>query len=253
MFKSRLKKTMVIFYSVFLILVVSIIIMATMYISIDKKASTATKSSPSIINTSVETQKLTVDFSDWNATCDWNLVVLNSQNAIPKNYKLKLKPDKESQIDARISSYLNDMIQDADAQGIKLWVSSGYRSNERQKELFSNKVRKYMGQGYTREESETLADTIVAKPGTSEHNLGLAVDLNGVRDDFCDTKEFAWLNENAANYGFILRYDNHKQKVTGKIYEPWHFRFVGQEHAKKMKEKDLCLEEYVSLLISSQY
>ena len=145
------------------------------------------------------------------------------------------------------------MIQDADAQGIKLWVSSGYRSNERQKELFSNKVRKYMGQGYTREESETLADTIVAKPGTSEHNLGLAVDLNGVRDDFCDTKEFAWLNENAANYGFILRYDNHKQKVTGKIYEPWHFRFVGQEHAKKMKEKDLRLEEYVSLLISSQY
>lgn len=184
---------------------------------------------------------------------DWNLLVINSQNPIPKNYEVNLKSCRDSQVDAKISCYLNDMIEEAFSQNIKLWISSGYRSESKQNELFTNKVKEYIKQGYTEKDSESLSQTIVAKPGTSEHNLGLAVDLNGVQNDFNITKEFSWLNENAHNYGFILRYDNSKQNVTGKIYEPWHFRFVGIDHAKKMKEKNLCLEEYVSELISNKY
>ena len=209
--------------------------------------------SSSEVSSSLDSPKLMIDFTEWNSTCDWNLLVINSQNPVPKDYKINLKRCRDSEVDAKICCSLNDMIEDAYAQNIKLWISSGYRSESKQEELFTNKVKEYMKQGYTEEDSKNLAQTVVAKPGTSEHNLGLAVDLNGVQNEFNTTKEFEWLSENAANYGFILRYDNSKQNITGKIYEPWHFRFVGVEHAKKMKEENLCLEEYVSQLNLNRY
>ena len=223
----KIKKTALTICSLLLIFIISIFVIVMMYMTIDQKFNKSPKLSSSEVNT--------------------------SQNPLPKNYEVNLKPCRDSQIDAKISCYLNDMIEDAYSQNIKLWISSGYRSETKQNELFTNKVKEYIKQGYNQTDSENLSQTIVAKPGTSEHNLGLAVDLNGVQNDFNNTKEFSWLSENAKNYGFILRYDNSKQNLTGKIYEPWHFRFVGVEHAKKMKEKNLCLEEYVSELISNKY
>ena len=249
----KIKKTALAFCSLILILLISIFIVVMMYITIDQKFNIPPKISSSEVNTSLDTKKLTIDFTDWNMNCDWNLLVINSQNPIPKNYEINLKPCRDSQVDTKISCCLNDMIEEAFSQNIKLWISSGYRSESKQNELFTNKVKEYINRGYSQKDSESLSQTIVAKPGTSEHNLGLAVDLNGVQNDFNNTKEFSWLIENAHNYGFILRYDNSKQNVTGKIYEPWHFRFVGIDHAKKMKEKNLCLEEYVSELILNKY
>lgn len=249
----KIKKTALTLCSLFLIFIISIFVILMMYMTIDQKFNISPKLSSSEVNTSPDTKKLTIDFTEWNSSCDWNLLVINSQNPISKNYEINLKSCRDSQVDAKISCYLNDMIEDAYSQNIKLWISSGYRSEAKQNELFKNKVKEYIKQGYTEKDSENLAQTIVAKPGTSEHNLGFAVDLNGVQNDFNSTKEFSWLNDNAANYGFILRYDNTKQNITGKIYEPWHFRFVGVEHAKNMKEKNLCLEEYVSELILNQY
>lgn len=102
--------------------------------------------------------------------------------------------------------------------------------------------------GKSLEEAEILAVKWVNKSETSEHNLGLAVDFNNIKTDFENTKEFAWLIENAENYGFILRYRKEKEEITGVSYEPWHWRYVGQEHAKKINELDMCLEEYIEYL-----
>lgn len=88
----------------------------------------------------------------------------------------------------------------------------------------------------------------INKPGASDHNLGLAVDFNNVDNDFENSKAYKWLSENAEDYGFILRYPKDKVSITGIEYESWHWRYVGKEHAKKMNELDMCLEEYVDYL-----
>ena len=97
----------------------------------------------------------------------------------------------------------------------------------------------------TQEEAEKRAERVVARPKASEHNTGLAVDFNGVSNDFYKTKEYKWLMDNAQKYGFIERYQKKWKDYTGVIYEPWHFRYVGKENAPKIKDSGLCLEEYV--------
>ena len=129
-----------------------------------------------------------------------------------------------------------------------IWIQSAYRSPEYQNNLYTNKVQEYLNMGKTQEEAERLTSRLINKSETSEHNLGLAVDFNYVNLEFEKTKEFKWLQENAENYGFILRYKEEKEEITGVSYEPWHWRYVGVEHAKKMNELDMCLEEYVEYL-----
>ena len=139
-----------------------------------------------------------------------------------------------------------------DAGITKIWVQSAYRSYEKQEELFNRKVEEYKQQGKGQEEAETLAQTVVQRPEMSEHNLALAADFNTVTNEFEDTKAFTWLQKNAANYGFILRYPKDKQEITGITYESWHWRYVGKEHAKVIKEKGYCLEEYIEYLKGAQ-
>ena len=97
----------------------------------------------------------------------------------------------------------------------------------------------------SREEAAKKAATVILPPGTSEHNLGLAMDICNTYDSFANGEEYAWLVENAHKYGFILRYTAEKQEITGIVPEPWHWRFVGVEYAEKIKESGLCLEEYL--------
>ena len=99
--------------------------------------------------------------------------------------------------------------------------------------------------GCSEEEALKGAATEVARPGTSEHNLGLAVDFNSVEQNFENTEAFNWLNKHCTEYGFILRYSASTQDITGVIYEPWHYRYVGKENAKKIMKSGLTLEEYV--------
>ena len=100
---------------------------------------------------------------------------------------------------------------------------------------------------WTREQAEVEAATVIARPWTSEHQLGLAVDFNEVEWWFEDTEQFKWLDAHAHEYGFIMRYPEDKQDKTAVIYEPWHYRYVGIENAKAIKESGLCLEEFVEL------
>lgn len=130
---------------------------------------------------------------------------------------------------------------------------SGYRSVGRQKALFARKVQSFLNEGFPQEEAEKQAAQWVARPGTSEHNLGLAADIvsagwysshDDLTADFDQTPEFAWLRDNCAAYGFVLRYPKGKESVTGVTYEPWHYRYIGKEAAADLTARGLTLEEY---------
>ncbi len=184
---------------------------------------------------------------------EWNLILVNKSSPLPSGYTVDTASIGNGyEFDARAADALNQMIADGNAEGLNLMVCSAYRSVSRQEVLYNNKVNEYIGYGYSEAEARQIAGTIVAPPGTSEHATGLAADIVSVNyqvldDGFANTPEFAWLQEHAADYGFVLRFPLDKQDVTNIIYEPWHYRYVGVEHAKKMNELGLCLEEYVAL------
>ena len=178
---------------------------------------------------------------------DWKLILVNKDNEIPEDYEVELANiDKKLQFDKRAIGELNQMMADMRKSGISyVWIQSAYRDEKLQTELYQNSVKKYMKQGLTEEEAELKTQKRINKPNTSEHNLGLAVDFNEVTEGFANTKAYQWLLKNAENYGFILRYPKEKEDITGVIYEPWHWRYVGKENAIQMNEENVCLEEFV--------
>ena len=178
---------------------------------------------------------------------DWQIRLVNRDNPLPDDFAVELENlDASRKFDKRAIEPLKQMICDMRDQGIKnIWAQSTYRSIEYQKGLYEKSINKYLKQGKSQEEAQKLTDEYINRPGTSEHHLGLAVDFNNVDEGFENTKAYKWLLENASDYGFILRYPKEKEDITGIEYEPWHWRYVGPEHAKKMKEQNLCLEEYV--------
>ncbi|MBE6820059.1 MAG: D-alanyl-D-alanine carboxypeptidase family protein [Ruminococcaceae bacterium] len=183
---------------------------------------------------------------------DWKMILVNRDYILPDDYEVTLAPcitdDENSlKLDYRVAPHYNEMYLAALEDGIELTPVSGYRSVERQKNNFENKIQKYISEGYGRTEATQMAATIILPPGTSEHNAGLAMDICSLYESFEDTDEFRWLSENAADYGFILRYPKDKQDITKIIYEPWHWRYVGVEAAKAMKASGQCLEEYLGI------
>lgn len=181
---------------------------------------------------------------------EWNLKLVNKDNSVARTYVPELEElDDGVMFDKRALPYLKRMINAMYNDGITgFWVQSAYRSYDKQEELFNKKVESYKNQGKSQEEAEILAQKVVQRPEMSEHNLGLAADFNKVTNEFEQTKAFTWLQKNAQNYGFILRYPKDKQEITGITYESWHWRYVGETHAKAIKEKGYCLEEYIEYL-----
>lgn len=182
------------------------------------------------------------------AKLDDVLVLVNEENAMPEDFHRNIVNLYGIDVDERIVEPFKKMQEAARMDGVSLWLSSGYRSAQRQSELFNRAVRQNKDSGMGQQQAEAVAAVSVARPGCSEHNTGLAIDLNGVREDFNATLEYAWMEEHAAEYGFILRYPEDKQEITNIRYEPWHYRYVGPEHAKAMQERHFCLEEYVAFL-----
>lgn len=178
----------------------------------------------------------------------WNLIVVNSGREIPKGYVPTVKRvcGSDRELDYRVAPYYEQMYNDAKKDGITLVPYSGYRTYNRQQINYESLTNTYMSRyGISRQEAAKRAATVILPPGTSEHNLGLAMDICNTYDSFANTKEFAWLQKNADKYGFILRYTAEKQGVTGIVPEPWHWRFVGTEYSTKIKQSGLCLEEYL--------
>ena len=138
----------------------------------------------------------------------------------------------------------------------KCCVTSGYRTMDDQIRIYNQEIQKWLNQGLSQEEAEKSAATAVAVPGTSEHQLGLAMDMtdaqyNKLDEGQMETPTQLWLIENSWRYGFILRYPEGKSEITGIIYEPWHYRYVGKTIAAEIYELDLCLEEYLQYLTNS--
>ena len=184
----------------------------------------------------------------------WYLLLVNRNYILPEDFTVKTTAVKGGgqSLDYRVTPHYDKMVAAAEADGISLIPVSGYRSVERQRTNFERKIKLYMDKGYSKAEATRLASEIVLMPSTSEHNAGLAMDFgtNGnytLDENFAKTEAFRWLSENAADYGFILRYPEDAQDITMVTYEPWHWRYVGVENAKKIKASGLTLEEYLGM------
>lgn len=184
-------------------------------------------------------------------TSDWNLLLVNPWNKIPDDFSVELTQLKNGHaIDERAYPDLQDMMDAMRAEGLSPLICSSYRTNEKQQTLYNNQVSKYLARGFSQSEAEAEAGKWVAVPGTSEHQTGLAVDIVDINYQLLDEKQEdtavqKWLMKNSYKYGFILRYPSDKSEITGINYEPWHYRYVGQEAAKEIYEQGICFEEYL--------
>lgn len=182
----------------------------------------------------------------------WYKTLVNPWNTLHKGYSVNLAQIDSrfasgKEFDARAVKYLNAMCEAALKDGIQMTVISAYRSYDYQQMLFDNQVAsvKAGNPSLSDTEAKKQAATVVARPGTSEHSLGLAVDIDSVEETFENTPAFSWLQKHCTEYGFIMRYAKEKQSITGVIYEPWHYRYVGKELAQKITASGLCMEEWL--------
>ncbi len=185
---------------------------------------------------------------------DWNLILVNSNNGLKKEYfdnlELEVLHD-EYKLDSRIISITNQMLYAAKNDGFELLLFSGYRDIFRQIKILSEQINKYLDDGYDICKARNLSLSTIAIPGFSEHHTGLAIDIfskdNELYDDkdFEKTDDFIWLKNNSYKYGYILRYQKDKTDITNIAFEPWHFRYVGIEAATIIYNENLCLEEFI--------
>lgn len=176
----------------------------------------------------------------------WELILVNEKNYVPRGYEIELTQlSNGEQVDSRIYPDLQEMFDDARASGLQLFVREGYRSREEQADLLDEKTESYLSEGYSKAEAKEMALEWVALPGTSEHELGIAVDINADATSSSSEKVYLWLENNSYKYGFIKRYPPNKAQITGVNHEPWHYRYVGKDAAKTIYENGWSLEEYI--------
>lgn len=182
---------------------------------------------------------------------EWNLRLVNPWNPLPEDYDYEghlVVYSGSKRFDARAIDALNRMIEAGKAYDLS--AASLFRPYDQQVDLFRRQVAAMESRGYKGAEAEEQAATVVARPGTSEHHSGLAVDVLGsgytsLEESFETTPAFAWLMEHCAEYGFILRFPKDKEDITGVTYEPWHYRYVGVEAATEIMARGITLEEYL--------
>lgn len=210
-----------------------------------------------------KTEALSLQVSKVNATSDnaavlegnddgWSLALVNESHPLDISYVPAelVEIESERSVDARVAEPLQQMLADGAAAGLNMYVTSAYRDYEYQRTVFNATMNDWINQGYKPLDAYDETKKSVAVPGTSEHATGLAVDIisseyEALDDRQGDTDEQKWLMEHCWEYGFILRYPQDKAAITGIIYEPWHYRYVGKEAAKEIYEQDLTLEEYL--------
>lgn len=173
----------------------------------------------------------------------WNLVLVNASHPLPDNFTVQTaEVSGGERVDTRILQPLDEMFTAAEAAGYAPFVRSGFRTRAQQEQILTERIAQYQGEGMSAEAAEREARAWVAAPGTSEHELGLAVDIN---DEDGNEGLYGWLAEHAHEYGFILRYPPEKSAVTGIAHEPWHYRYVGVEAATEIWQQGTTLEEYL--------
>ena len=188
------------------------------------------------------------------------MVLVNHTSKMPDDYTFDTKEcGSATAVNKTLQTVACDaflsMQKAAAADGVTVWMQSGYRSVKYQTSLYERKTKYYLDKGYDNATAKEKAAAVVNPPGYSEHNCGLAADLNspehtGLDEGFEKTAAFRWLCEHAGDYGFILRYPKDAEDKTEIIYEPWHWRYVGVENAAKINASGLCFEEYIETLQS---
>ena len=184
------------------------------------------------------------------------MVLVNHTNKMPDNYTFDTKEcGSQTAVNKTLQTPACDafleMQKAAAADGVTVWMQSGYRSVKYQTGLYERKTKYYTDRGYDTATAKEMAAAVVNPPGYSEHNCGLAADLNspehtGLDEGFENTTAFRWLCEHAVEYGFILRYPKGAEDKTEITYEPWHWRYVGRENAAKISASGLCFEDYIA-------
>ncbi len=195
-----------------------------------------------------------------------NLLLVNRQNTLSELYipeDLIQEPKTKIWLKKEVYRAYCKMNKDIKEEGLSsLVLVSAYRSYEYQQKVFNRKVNHLIQDGLSKEEAIEKARTIVAVPGTSEHQIGLAIDITNIDlakeedpliEPFGETDHGKWLDLHAHSYGFILRYPKDKMSITHITYEPWHYRYVGVKHAKAIKKRRMCLEEYILYLNKNQF
>ncbi len=182
---------------------------------------------------------------------NWALTLINKNYPLDKNYSpntARVIEGTSVTADIRVAEAYRLMYNAALTEDVVLTPYSGYCSYQRQKTIYDNKVQAFVLQGLTEDEAKLSAEKRVEPAGCSENGAGLAVDVISASAGFSSTNEYKWLVANAHNYGFVLRYPEDKTEITGMIYQPWHWRYVGIEVATEMKEQNLCLEEFLGVV-----
>ena len=182
------------------------------------------------------------------------LLLINPWHLLPDDYEAELENvEYGHQVDVCAAEHLREMLSDCREAGFTPLICSSYRERSKQERLFENDVWRFRYQGYSEEEAREETARNVAVPGSSEHEAGLAVDIVDVyhqaldeSQELNDTQQ--WLMEHCGEYGFILRYPEDKQEITGITYEPWHYRYVGPEAAEEIMAEEICLEEYLGVI-----
>ena len=167
------------------------------------------------------------------------ILLVNKEYGVPATFEPKLEQICYDQF--------NELSTAAAKEGLSIYISSGYRSYKDQETIYNNYIEDEKKKGNSEAEAKKIVDTYSARPGYSEHQSGLCIDVNTINDAFGYTSEAAWLAEHAHEYGFIIRYPQGKEDITGYQYEPWHIRYVGSKVANKIYKSGQCLEEYLNV------
>ena len=186
------------------------------------------------------------------------MILVNHTNKMPENYTFETaecgsKTAVNKTLQTVACNAFLELQKAAAAENVTVWMQSGYRSVSYQTSLYEKKTNYYKQQGYDDAKANEMAAAVVNPPGYSEHNCGLAADLNspehtGLDEGFENTAAFRWLCQHAGEYGFILRYPKGAEEKTEITYEPWHWRYVGVENAAKINASGLCFEDYIAAL-----
>ena len=182
---------------------------------------------------------------------NWATALISKKYPLGKTYSSTLSPVIDGSsvtADTRVSDAYKLMYADALKESVVLTPYSAYCSYSRQQSNYENKVQAFVLQGVTEDEAKTNAEKRIEPAGCSENGAGLSVDIVSASAGFASTDEYKWLVNNAHKYGFVLRYPEDKTDITGMIYQPWHWRYVGVDVANEMKSNNLCLEEYLGAI-----
>ena len=197
----------------------------------------------------IQFETYAINTNTMEAEENMNIILVNRINKIPDDYKANLVEYKGYLVDNSIVSELDKMFKDAKKDGVNLKINTAYSDKEEQQDIYDRRIKAYKNEGMTDKAAIEKTNSEVQKPGYSEHETGLAIDFSNPSNPEDNEPMWEWLNANSYKYGFILRYPKDKIDITKVSNEEWHYRYVGKDVAKEMKNTGECLEEYINRVL----